>query len=186
MNTEAQLTRSVSKYICCFPSAINSTYMHRCSDWIVAEVNVQILLTMYSSISSFFAVLAKLFLYHCIILNLGMTPQNYNFQYFLGYWLLWPTTGKYHKLYNHSVMNWKWAGLELIPPASFSFQPRIYIPILAWVTHLIYRKMSMDNCLVCYSQTTSIQCRADIRRAPSQWEAALQSNAFSHWLSANL
>ena len=29
-------------------------------------------------------------------------------------------------------------------------------------------------------------CRADSRRAPSQWETSLQSNAVSHWLVANL
>ena len=28
--------------------------------------------------------------------------------------------------------------------------------------------------------------RADSRLAPSQWETALQSNAISHWLGANL
>ena len=144
---------------------------------------------MYLSISSFCTAFAKLFLYRCIVHNLGMTPQNYNFQYLLGYWPLWPTTGKYHKLYNHSVMNWKWAGLELIPPASFSFQPTTYIPILEWVTNLIYREMSLENCLVCcqetQSQTTGIQYRADSRCAPSQWETALQSNTVTHWLSAN-
>ena len=32
----------------------------------------------------------------------------------------------------------------------------------------------------------NIQCRADSRLAPSQWETPLQSNAVSHWLGANL
>ena len=31
-----------------------------------------------------------------------------------------------------------------------------------------------------------IYCRADSRIAPNQWEMSLQSNAFSHWLGANL
>ena len=31
-----------------------------------------------------------------------------------------------------------------------------------------------------------ICCRADSRHAPRQWETSLQSNAVSHWLSANL
>ena len=35
-----------------------------------------------------------------------------------------------------------------------------------------------------YFQTSQI--RADSRFAPSQWETALQSNAVSHWLGANL
>ena len=36
------------------------------------------------------------------------------------------------------------------------------------------------------SCTTDCTCRADSRLAPSQWETALQSNAVSHWLGANL
>ena len=34
--------------------------------------------------------------------------------------------------------------------------------------------------------TSRITIRADSRLAPSQWEASLQSNVFSHWLNANL
>ena len=57
-------------------------------------------------------------------------------------------------------MNWKQAGLVLIPSALFSFQPNSYIVILTWMTNFICREMSMDNCLVCSqeSQTMEIQC----------------------------
>ena len=33
--------------------------------------------------------------------------------------------------------------------------------------------------------TCLLQCRADSRFAPSQWETSLQSNAVSHWLGTN-
>ena len=41
-----------------------------------------------------------------------------------------------------------------------------------------------DPCI--FVQVSSIKYRADSRLVPSQWETSLQSNAVSHWLSANL
>ena len=50
------------------------------------------------------------------------------------------------------------------------------------IDYPIKRAMTSEGHVSCLTN----RCRADSRLAPSQWETALQSNAVSHWLGANL
>ena len=50
-----------------------------------------------------------------------------------------------------------------------------------WYLSLIIKTISNTKWV-----PTGIQCRADFRLAPSQWETLLQSNTVSHWLGVNI
>ena len=59
-------------------------------------------------------------------------------------------------------------------------------PGICDVIHDNYDKYSIKRSLSGTRMNGECRLKADSRLAPSQWDPALQSNAVSHWLGANL
>ena len=81
------------------------------------------------------------------------------------------------------IMTWRRPGDKpLSEPMKVSLLTHICVTRPQWVNPW----QQIYSCENCASQHYEIYIRADSRLAPSQWKTALQSNAISQWLRANL
>ena len=90
---------------------------------------------------------------------------------------------------DHRCLNASQGLNESNKPLQLNHWTSVYQPIQAWCRMQVSVNsviIGLDNCLLPVRPLSEAMLRADSMLSPSQWETSSQSNAVSHWRSANL